>query len=273
MEGPSLVILNEELMPFIGKKVLKVTGNTKQPKEELKGCTLSQVDTWAKVLFMTFTPPQKNKDSIITKTHFLLFGSYRINEPKENRSPRLELKFDNGVLYLYSCSINFDAKEALESVDREVDVMAPEWNEDHVVELMAKKKDSYLCDLFLDQNIFAGSGNIVKNEVLFNIRKHPLTKLSEIDKKYWPELAHEVRNYCFNFYEWKKKYELMRHWQVYRRHYCPICSRKLIKEKMGKGKRGTFYCEHCQKQHSKKFEVYEVLPMRERKGKKERFDH
>ena len=40
VEGPSLVILQEELEQFRGQKVLKVTGNTKQPKESLTHRTL-----------------------------------------------------------------------------------------------------------------------------------------------------------------------------------------------------------------------------------------
>ena len=89
MEGPSLVILKEELKPFIGKKVLRISGNSKQPLPELRGRTLAGVETWGKVLFMTFI--KKSSPPILTKTHFMMFGSYRIDDPKKDRVPRVEL--------------------------------------------------------------------------------------------------------------------------------------------------------------------------------------
>jgi endonuclease-8 len=276
MEGPSLTILKEELQLFQGQKVLKVSGNTKQPKELLKGRTLEKIDTWGKVLFLTFTSKKKSEKPILTKTHFLMFGSYRINDPKENRQPRLELKFKNGILYFYACSILFEANEYFKAIDREVDVMSEKWNEKHVISLMGKKQNTYLCDLFLDQKIFAGSGNIVKNEVLFNLRKHPLTKLSKIPKKDWPKIAEAVHEYCWNFYEWKKRFELRRHWQVYRQHKCPLCKTKLIKETDGKFHRKSFFCPRHQPVLStkvKNLRVHEVLPMKNPRAKEARFDH
>jgi endonuclease-8 len=273
MEGPSLVILREELQPFVGKKVLRVTGNTKQPKESLKGRKLERIETWGKVLFLFFSAPKKA--TILTKTHFLMFGSYRINDPKPGRDPRLELKFNNGILYFYSCSIQFDANDYYQALDREVDLLSDKWNVRHVLQLMGRKEDSYLCDLFLDQSVFAGSGNIVKNEVLFNIRRHPLTKLSQVPRKDWPKLAQAVRAYCRNFYEWKKKFELRRHWQVYRQSKCPLCKEKLVRENLGKFSRRTFYCARHQplKARLTKLAVFPVLPVKGIASPEARLDH
>jgi endonuclease-8 len=275
MEGPSLVILREELQPFLGKKVLGVTGNTPQPKDRLRGRVLSDVDTWGKVLFLTFRAPGKNTAPIVTKTHFMMFGSYRIDDPRPGRDPRLELRFRNGTVYFYSCSIRFDGEVYRDEVDREVDLLSSRWNEAHVLERMAEKKDVALCDLLLDQSVFAGSGNIVKNEVLFNIRRDPLTKLSQVPRKDWPSLVRAVRDYCFDFYGWKKKYELRRHWQVYRKSVCPLCGRKLKKEHLGKFSRKTFYCGHCQRPSAsvRPLRVFPVLPSPPAKLPERRLDH
>jgi endonuclease-8 len=279
MEGPSLVILREELQQFFGKKVLKVTGNTKQPKDSLKGLILTKIDTWAKVLFLEFSPPSsgtnKSVAPVITKTHFLMFGSYRINDPKKDREPRLELKFKKGILSFYSCSIQFDARDYFDAVDRKVDLMSPAWCLTHVLRLLVHKRSTWLCDLLLDQGIFAGSGNIVKNEVLFNIRRHPLTKLSQVSEKDWPALVRAVRDYCFHFYEWKKKYELRKHWQVYRKNICPICRSKLVKVTLGKLSRKTFYCQHCQSSSlaRRKLRVFQVLPITAKAAVEKRFEH
>jgi len=264
MEGPSLVILRQELEQFRGQRVLKVAGNTKQPKESLRGCTLHGIDTWGKQLFLGFTSARRRAAPIVTKTHFLMFGSYRIDDPGIGRVPRLELTFKNGVVFFYACSIKFGADEDLQALDRRVDLMSQEWEEDHVVRLMRRKKNAALCDLFLDQTVFAGSGNIVKNEVLFNIRRHPLTKLAHVSSKDWLKVARAVREYCWHFYEWKKKFELRRHWQVYRQSKCPLCGTKLIREKLGRNHRKTFYCPSHQALHHqlKNLRVHGVLPVK-----------
>src|SRR5215207_10948528 len=154
MEGPSLVILREELEPFRGRKVLRVGGNTQQPKEGLRHRVLQTIDTWGKQLFLVFSFSKQSPPPIVTRTHFLMFGSYRINEPRLGRKPRLELKFNNGVVYFYACSIRFGVEDHLKTLDREVDLMSDCWNRDHVVDLMASQRNTFLCDLLLDQNVF-----------------------------------------------------------------------------------------------------------------------
>lgn len=269
MEGPSLVILKEELKRFERKKILRISGNTKQPKEDLQGKTLQKIVTWGKTIYLIFS------GGIVTRTHFMLFGSYRIDDPKEDRVPRVQFEFPNGIVYFYACAFNMDAQLALEELDHRVNVLSDEWNEAHVAKLLKTTGDPYLCDLFLDQSLFAGSGNIVKNEVLFNIRRHPLTRLSEVDPKDRKKLVHAIRIYCENFYEWKKRYELRKHWQVYKRWKCKICERKLKREKMGKGKRSTFYCSYCQRKKLScdRVIVHEVLPIASGGPKEQRLDH
>jgi endonuclease VIII len=278
MEGPSLVILREELQPFLGQKVLKISGNSKQPLSLLRGRTLGEIRTWGKVLFLKFVSTKRSQADVWTKTHFMMFGSYRIDDPKLNRVPRVEFKFKNGFVYFYSCSFLIGAAEFMAKLDPQVDVLSSHWSPRHVLHLMEGKKDTLLCDLFLDQNLFAGSGNIVKNEVLFNLRLHPLTRLSQIDRADWPKLVRAIHSYCENFYEWKKKFELRRHWQVYRQHRCPLCGEKLIKENNGRLARKSFFCETHQKlpvspRKIPKLQLHAVLPMKNPTHPEARLDH
>lgn len=275
MEGPSLAILKEELQVFLGKKVLEVSGNTKQPTETLARSRLANIDTWGKNLFLTFQPRSRAAPPIVTRTHFLMFGSYRIDDPRTDRFPRLELKFEKGILDFYSCSIRFGAAEDQASRDRGVDLMAESWNRAHVVALMERYEDALLCDLFLDQDVFAGSGNIVKNEVLFNIRRHPLTRLRQIPRTDWAKVASAVRSYCWNFFEWKKRFELRKHWQVYQQGVCPLCGAKLRRENLGKFNRRTFYCPRDQVLPARRSRVtvHAVLPMKTAGPPEKRLDH
>ncbi|MFL5785836.1 MAG: DNA-formamidopyrimidine glycosylase family protein [Bacteriovoracaceae bacterium] len=270
MEGPSLVILREELQKFKGKKVVSISGNSKQPITDIEGKTLKKIETWGKTIYFFFT------GNIVTKTHFMLFGSYRIDEPKPDRVPRVQFDFPNGIVYFYACAFSMDAADQFEVLDHRVDVLSKDWDEKYVRTLVKKKAPStYLCDLFLDQTLFAGSGNIVKNEVLFNLRRHPLTRLEDIKPTDIKTIVHAVRVYCEDFYEWKKKYELRKHWQVYKRWKCRNCERSLKREHIGKWKRSTFYCPHCQnkKLTSTKLVLHEVLPISGKTVKEKRLDH
>src|SRR5215212_912378 len=97
-EGPSIVILKEAVEPFTGQKVLSVTGNSKKiDLTLLEGQKVTAFKSWGKHFLICF------KEFTI-RIHFLLFGSYRINEGKET-APRLGLKFSNGELNFYACSV------------------------------------------------------------------------------------------------------------------------------------------------------------------------
>src|SRR5438067_847028 len=115
MEGPSLVILKEEMQPFIGKKIIALSGNSKIDQSVLKGKKLEDVQTWGKHLLLCF-------DTFFLRIHFLLFGSYLINE-KKDRPERLSLKFKNGELNMYSCSIKIIEGKVSAVYDFERDVM------------------------------------------------------------------------------------------------------------------------------------------------------
>ena len=84
-EGPSIVILKEALQQFKGKKILKVSGNSKQNIERLTGKEIIDFKSWGKHFLICF-------EDFTVRIHFMLFGSYRINEQK-NSPPRLSLQF------------------------------------------------------------------------------------------------------------------------------------------------------------------------------------
>ncbi len=73
----------------------------------------------------------------------------------------------------------------------------------------------------LDQHIFSGSGNIVKNEVLFRIKVHPLSKVGKLPAAKLKSLVRETVKYAFQFLEWKKAYTLKAHWQAHTKRICP----------------------------------------------------
>jgi endonuclease-8 len=237
-EGPTIVILKELAAPFKGKKVTAVTGNTKVEKERALGETVQDLRSWGKhflICFRTFT----------IKIHFMLFGSYRINEERDS-VPRLSLHFKKGVMNFYACSVKLLDEPLDDIYDWTADVMSDQWDAKAARKKLREGPRMLVCDALLDQNIFAGSGNIIKNEVLFRVRVHPKSILGALSPKKLNQLVNEVRNYSFDFLNWKKAYVLRKHWLVHTKTICPRCQIKLTKEYLGIYRRRTFFCDRCQ---------------------------
>jgi endonuclease VIII len=244
MEGPSLVILSEELNGFVGKTITDVTGNSKQDIERINGRKIEEIKSWGKHLLILF-------GDFTVRIHFLMFGSYRINEQKENRIPRLSLIFNEEEINFYSCSIQF-IEQPLEKVyDWKLDLMSPQWDEKVVTKKVKASKERMICDVLMDQEIFGGLGNIMKNEVLFNTYLHPEALVENLPAKKIREVVKEARDYAFRFYEWKKAYELRKHWLIYKKRKCPRCNVPVQIRKTGTGGRRSYFCELCQRTFAK----------------------
>lgn len=56
--------------------------------------------------------------------------------------------------------------------------------------------------------LWAGVGNIIKNEVLYNVRLHPESIMGKIPTSKQNKLIDEIHVYSFQFLEWKRTYEL-----------------------------------------------------------------
>lgn len=244
-EGPSLVILREESTRFVGKKIASAEGNTKALElDSLAGQPILSMRTFGKQ-FLIELP------DLAIRIHFLLFGSYRIDERKPDRVPRLSLGFDDGSeLNFYACSVREIDGDLDAAYDWSADVMSPSWDAAKARKKLRADPGMLACDALLDQDIFAGVGNIIKNEVLFRIRLHPLSTVGEMPAAKLRALVEQAREYSFDFLEWKKKYELKKHWLAHAKTVCPRCNITFSKAVLGRSKRRSFYCESCQKRYS-----------------------
>jgi endonuclease-8 len=200
MEGPSLVILMEDLAPFLGKKVVQASGVYPQAPLLVQQ-TLREAKSWGKHALLFF-------DDCILRIHFLLFGSYIINKEKEGRVPKLKLQFESGTVNFHACAIRSVSEQEIAAYDWSVDLMSPAWDARHVEELVMAQGSRPICDVLMDQDIFAGLGNIIKNEVLFLLKLHPDTPTSSLNAGMRRRLVQEVRDYSLQFYRWKKAGEL-----------------------------------------------------------------
>jgi endonuclease-8 len=241
-EGPSIVILKELVQQFKGKKIVEVSGNSKVDIQRMLGEVITDFKSWGKHFLICF-------DHFAVRIHFMLFGSYRINEDKAT-PPRVSLKFDEGQLNFYACSVQIIDEDLNELYDWTGDVLNDNWDAKKARKKLVAQPDMLVVDALLDQNIFAGVGNIIKNEVLFRIKVHPENTVGVLPPKQLKQLIDEARNYSFDFLEWKKAYVLKKHWLAHTKRTCPRCNIPLVKKYMGTTKRRTFFCNNCQKLYS-----------------------
>ena len=237
-EGPSIVILKELVQSFKGKKIVEVDGNSKMDIQRICGQTIIEFKSWGKHFLICF-------EDFAVRIHFMLFGSYRINEKKETK-PRLSLQFESGEINFYACSVRFVEGDVDEFYDFSSDVMSDDWSADKARLKLLQTPATLACDALLDQDIFSGVGNIIKNEVLFRIRLHPETLIGNIPKPVLDEMIEEARNYSFDFLKWKKAFVLKKHWLAHTKKICPRCDIPFIKKYAGNTKRRSFFCTNCQ---------------------------
>ncbi|HMH20183.1 MAG TPA: DNA-formamidopyrimidine glycosylase family protein [Puia sp.] len=238
-EGPSIVIVKELVQSFKGKKILQASGNAKIDMGPLDNQKVTDFKSWGKH-FLICLP------ELTLRIHFLMFGSYSIDE-QTKPNPRLHLKFRNGDLYFYTCSVKVVEGDPDEVYDWTGDVMNEEWDAARARKKLKAIPETMVCDALLDQNIFAGVGNIIKNEVLFRIKVHPESRIGKLPPRKLTELIKEARNYSFDFLKWKKAFELKKHWLVYAKKTCPGSDEPVIKvARLGKTQRRTFYCRDSQ---------------------------
>lgn len=237
-EGPSLVIAKEEMNSFIGKKVITVSGNTKTDKERILNKKLIDIKTWGKHLLLCFK-------GFTIRIHFLMFGKYLVNARREGDA-RLSMQFKDGEINLYTCSVKFIEEPLDEIYDWAADVLSDAWDPKAAKKKLKAAPNIMVADALLDQTIFAGVGNIIKNEVLYRIKVHPKSKVGGLPTKQLNDLIKEARNYSFDFLKWKKEYTLRKHWLAHTKKTCARDGDKIIKEYLGKTQRRTFFCNTCQ---------------------------
>ena len=236
-EGPSLIIVKENIAPFIGSKIIAASGYAAINYSLLEQKKIIDIQTWGKHLFICL------KD-INIEIHLRMFGSYLINERKPKINAKLSLQFAKDELNFYVVDVKLIKDISI--YDKEVDVMSEEWNEAKAIKKLKEYPKVKICDSLLDQQIFSGVGNIIKNEVLWRVKLHPETIVENITPAQLKKLMKEVVVYPLEFLKYRKEGTLAKYWKAYNQKLCSRCKNKIVKSYLGKGKRASFFCEHCQ---------------------------
>lgn len=250
MEGPSLFLAAEQLKPFEGNKIMQVRGNTKIDKERLVNQIIRAIFSYGKYLFFQF-------DTFALRVHFLLWGTFEAiikgnqvtgDYPKKERTPRLQIESKIGSIDMYNCSLVFiESNHAQKDCDYSIDIMSEAWDRKKALTKMKEHRDEEIGDVLLDQTIFMGVGNIIKNEVLLLAGISPTQKIKNLSQSRLKEIEEITRQYVLHFYEWRKHFELRKHYMVYRQSICKQCGTKVFRLKTGLRNRMSYICPHCQK--------------------------
>jgi len=238
-EGPQIIFLKEQLEPFIGQLVVQADGDAKHiPFNKIPDQALTSIKTFGKELLFCFP-------DFTIRIHLLLFGKYAINK-KLNRQLRLGLTFETGNINFYACDCRFIAEPLNQLYDWSTDVMHQTFDPEKALQKLISKPNRLICEALLDQDILAGVGNGIKNEVLFRRQIHPASQVGAISVTELKQLLQACIKLSTEYLYWKQEGTDNEHWQVYKQKVCPRDDIPLRKEKIGKSGRSCYFCDKCQ---------------------------
>ncbi len=249
MEGPSLFLAAEQLAPFINQKILKVEGNSKIGIERLQGKKVLDIFSWGKHLVFQF-------DHFALRVHFMLFGTFEATlknlsltgDYKRSYLPRLAIFCKMGEILLFNCSLVFlEEEEAKSTYDFKTDIMSSQWDRKLALQKIKSQPTKQIADLLLDQTIFSGVGNIIKNEVLFLEKVSPEKKILDLSTQKLSKIIKATKEYSLQFLAWRREFVLKKHFRIYRKKLCPSCKGPVERKKTGLTQRWSYICPYCQR--------------------------
>ena len=185
-EGPTIVVFKKRLEKFESKKVTESGGYNNPFAEEISGNKLISIETYGKLLLLDFN------DFIIT-VHFGLFGSFLINETKKVNAS-FSLFFGDEFINFYVVKIKKLEKD--HDFDQELNVFSKKYKLEKTQKLLLEKyADKKIGDVLLNQDVFPGLGNIIRNEVLFLSKIHPESTVEKIPSKKVKELLQIIKEF------------------------------------------------------------------------------
>lgn len=236
-EGPSILHLKHQLLPFKGKTVQHAGGYGAMPTSWINGKKLLDITTWGKHLLLVFS-------NGTVRVHLGLFGELLVNERKQvNRSFFLE--FDKGEINGYVVKA-IKLKQAPEAIyDWRTDILSPQFSSAWVKALLKKQATKTIDDVLMNQEIFTGVGNIIRNEALYRAAIHPHSLVGKIPAITISKLITEVHAFARLFYKKLEKGTVSDLFKVYQQTYAADGSEVTMKV-LPKTKRKIYFSERRQ---------------------------
>lgn len=234
-------MFREELLRFVGQTIIAISGSSKIDQQRLVGKQIREIKLWGKHMLWCF-------DGFTIRLHFLMFGTYYINSAKD-RVPRLSIQFKKDLLNLYACGVKLVEQPLDVLYDWSADVLSAAWDPRAARKKLKAIPEAMVTDALLNQAIFSGVGNIIKNEILHLIRVHPESRVGALPPAKLKALLKQASAYSHQFLQWKRDGVLRKNWTVHTKKVCLRDGTTISKMHLGETDRRTFWCSTCQKKY------------------------
>ena len=239
-EGPSILFLKNKLQRYKGKMVTEASGYGDLDKSGMTNIKLEDIDAYGKNLLFVF------KDFFVG-VHLGLFGSMLINKTKKVNAS-FALHFASSEINFYVAKAKRYEGKPADHFNFKTDILKPQFDQDFIInEMQSKHSDEMIGDVLMNQNIFAGVGNIIRIETLYHAKIHPESIVNAIPEKKLIFLLKMTVDYGEEFLNLLKTDGVKEAALIYGKKTCPKHKSELLIEEMGKVKRKTYVCEKCQK--------------------------
>ncbi|MFB6211663.1 MAG: hypothetical protein ABEI76_09010, partial [Halobacteriales archaeon] len=184
-------------------------------------------------------------------THFLMYGTYRLDEERD-KEERLRILTGSHELNIYNGAVKVleDRDELLRDYDRpEEDVLLPVFDREQALTAL-QERDGVVASVLLDQDVFGGVGNIVKNEVLWQEGIDPRSSAAAIPEEQAEQLVDTAVRWTRKWYAAKQS-SVEQPLLAYQKGECASCGGDLERADVGeKHERTTMWCPNCQERFS-----------------------
>lgn len=188
--------------------------------------------------------------------HFGMTGNVA-SVPADDEPPRFArvvFAFDNGKRLAYLCQRMLGKVGVTESADRYIeqqsqgpDALDETMDRDRFSERVGGRRAA-IKRVLMDQSVLAGIGNICADEILFQARMHPKTRVSELDRETLDHVFDTMRATLRTLADCRV------HHKALPEHFisdcrdpgceCPRCGGML--ERIAVNSRNGYYCPNCQ---------------------------
>lgn len=239
-EGPSILFLKNKIQRYKGKTVSEASGYNEMDKSKMTNNKLLDIETYGKNLLFVF------KDFFVG-VHLGLFGSMLVNKRKKVNAS-FALHFGDSEINFYVAKTKLYEGKPSDIFNFKTDILKKEFDPEFILEELKTKHDNEMIgDVLMDQNLFAGVGNIIRIEALYHAKIHPESLVKQIPEKKLIFLLKMIIDYGEEFLNLLKTDTVKESALVYGKKVCPKDKSELLVEEMGKIKRKTYVCLKCQK--------------------------
>lgn len=218
-------------------------------QDALEGNSFESTSRHGKYLFL------HTKNEPILVMHFGMTGEpvYYKHEADQPEYARVVFSFDNGFHLAYNCPRmlgTITLTDSTESYIKKKDLGPDAYkdvNVDKFQDLFSKKR-GMIKSALMDQSFIAGVGNECSDEILYQAKIHPKTKVQDLSQKQLEKLYKVMREVLETKIDADMKGEPLPEDYILRNREegadCPKCDGKI--KKITVSGRSGYYCPKCQ---------------------------